>query len=446
MELNQSNTVEKHKPSVKHVFKNRDFSKLWIAQFVSNVGSNITLIVLPLFIFFYTGSTLWLGIITIAEFIPVLFFSPFAGIFVDTHNRKKIMISSDLLNTLFICLIPVIIVFDNAYPQIYILGGITIVVFLQATANRFFMPARAASIPRLVENDEIGIAVSISQTTYQLIIVLGPILGGIIATFLGYQIAFLIDGSTFLFSALVISFIKTDLAPLKKETSRPSILLGTKKMLQIPSLRFLIIIFSFLIFADASLTTFLVAFVKNDLGMTDIQFGTTITILGGSGVISGLIMSKKIAEVKKPILLTAIGFLLSGIFFLPIIIITKAWELYVLFFFIGVFNLVINIPVNTIFLRDTTDAIRGQVFSALNMAISLFTILGIFYGVILAPIIGLRLLYFSNAIIFIIVAVIAIIYLKMIKDLDALQVNVPNKPEEINNTSNSEIQRSEPTI
>ena len=444
MKADQISNLEKNKPSVKHVFKNRDFSKLWTAQFISNVGSNITLIVLPLFIFFYTGSTLWLGIITIAEFIPVLIFSPFAGVFVDTHNRKKIMISSDLLNTLFISLVPVIILFDNLCPEIYILSSITIIVFLQATANRFFMPARSASIPRLVEPEEIGIAVSISQTTFQLIIVLGPILGGIIATFLGYQIAFLIDGLTFLFSALVISLIKTDLDPLKKERAKPSILLGTKKLLQIPSLRFLIIIFSFLIFANASVNSFLVAFVKNDLGMTDIQFGTTITILGGSGVITGIIMSKKIAEIKKPIFLTTIGFLLSGIFFLPIIIITEAWQLYVIFFFFGVFDLLINIPINTIFLRDTTDDIRGQVFSALNMAISLFTILGIFYGVILAPFIGLRLLYFSNAIIFIIGAVIAIFYLKVVKDLDDI-----TKHDSINNTSKKEeekIKGFEPTI
>ena len=423
----ESKEISAHDPSVKEVFKNGDYFKLWIAQFISNVGTNISLLVLPLFIFQYTGSTYWLGIISLAEFIPILIISPIAGIFVDSHDRKKIMIVSDLLNMLLIILVPILITFDTAFDEIYILIGVTVLVFLGSTVNRFFMPARAASIPRIVKQDEIGIAVSISQTTYQLITVLGPIFGAMIATYFGYRLAFIVDGSTFLFSAIVALLIKTNLKPLENLTKagdeKPSLLLGTKKMMQIKSLRFLVIAFSFLIFANASINSFLVAFVKSDLHMTDIEFGTTITILGGSGVLTGIIMSKKISQIRRPIMLTVVGFLLCGISFLPIIIVTQAWQLYVIFFFVGSFNLLINIPVNTIFLRDTTDNIRGQVFSALNMAISLFTILGILYGVIFAPIIGLREIYFLNAIIFVIVALIGIFYLLFIENLDMPQVS-----------------------
>lgn len=440
MEILDAETKVNRKPSVSSVFKNSDFFKLWIGQFISNVGSNISLIVLPLFIFQYTGSTYWLGIITLAEFIPVLVISPIAGMYVDSHNRKKIMISSDLLNTLLIVLIPVLITFDQTFDGIYILIGITALVFLGSTVNRFFMPARTASIPRIVNQDEIGIAVSISQTTYQLIMVLGPIFGAIIATFFGYRLAFIVDGSTFLFSASVILLIKTDLNPLKNLSKdiyeKPSLLLGTKKLFQIKSLRFLVILFSVLIFANASINSFLVAFVKSDLHMTDIEFGTTITILGGSGVLTGIIMSKKISQVRRPIMLVVIGFLLSGISFLPIKIVTQAWQLYILFFFLGSFNLLINIPVNTIFLRDTTDNIRGQVFSALNMAISFFTILGILYGVIFAPILGLRDLYFLNAVIFVIVALIGMFYLIFIENLDnpqeTIKVEEPRIIESVN--------------
>ena len=442
MEILDAETKVNRKPSVSSVFKNSDFFKLWIGQFISNVGSNISLIVLPLFIFQYTGSTYWLGIITLAEFIPVLVISPIAGMYVDSHNRKKIMILGGGPNRIGqgIVLIPVLITFDQTFDGIYILIGITALVFLGSTVNRFFMPARTASIPRIVNQDEIGIAVSISQTTYQLIMVLGPIFGAIIATFFGYRLAFIVDGSTFLFSASVILLIKTDLNPLKNLSKdiyeKPSLLLGTKKLFQIKSLRFLVILFSVLIFANASINSFLVAFVKSDLHMTDIEFGTTITILGGSGVLTGIIMSKKISQVRRPIMLVVIGFLLSGISFLPIKIVTQAWQLYILFFFLGSFNLLINIPVNTIFLRDTTDNIRGQVFSALNMAISFFTILGILYGVIFAPILGLRDLYFLNAVIFVIVALIGMFYLIFIENLDnpqeTIKVEEPRIIESVN--------------
>ncbi len=410
------------KPSVRQVFTNKDFFKLWIGQFVSNSGSGISFIVLPLFIFAYTGSTLWLGIISIVEFIPVLLFSPIAGVFVDSHNRKHIMIVSDLLNTIFILIIPVLITFDTVMSREIVLLGITFMVFLANTVNRFFMPAREASIPRLVDDDELGIAVSISQTTFQIIMIIGPIVGTIIATLIGFSFAFILDGATFIFSAIFISFIKTDLKPIlnksEKLVEKPSILLGTKKVFQIKSLRFLIIIFSILIFANSSLNSFLVAFAQANLHMSNEQFGLSIAILGGSGVITGVLLTNKISQIKRPILVVASAFLAGGIILFPIILVTNAWELYLMFIFLGPINVFINIPINVIFLRDTTDNIRGQVFSSLNMMMSIFTILGLIYGVILSPIIGLRLLFFYNSILFIIIGLAGVIYLIFVNDLD----------------------------
>ena len=98
---------------------------------------------MPLFIFAYTGSTLWLGIISLAELIPVLLISPYAGIFVDTHNRKTVMICSDLLNTVLIFLVPVLISLDYFLNKEVVLIGITVLVFLGASVTRFFIPARS---------------------------------------------------------------------------------------------------------------------------------------------------------------------------------------------------------------------------------------------------------------------------------------------------------------
>ena len=420
-----------HKPTVRKVFSNKDYLKLWIGQFVSNTGSSITLIVLPLFVYFYTGSTYWLGIISLDEVIPILVVTPFAGVFADTHNRKLVMIGSDLLNTFLIFLIPILITFDNAFNTQVILIGITIDVFLGASVTRFFMPARSASIPRIVDKDELRIAVSISQTTFQLIMAIGPIIGAAVATFIGYRYAFILDGLSFIFSAITLVMIKTDLKPLQVTEdvvqNKPSLLLGTKKLFQIKSLRFLMIIFSFLIFADASINTFLVAFVKYNLKMSDVQYGTTLTILGASGVVAGILLTSKISNVKKPIFLTIFAFVSFGFVSLPFAIITKAWQLYLVALLIGPLNILINVPVNIIFFRETTDDIRGQVFSALNMMVSLFTIVGIIYGTIFSPIIGLRELFFLNALLIIIIGIIGLIYLLFINNLDNLD-SIETKP------------------
>lgn len=413
------------KPTVKSTFKNKDFSLLWIGQFVSNAGSAISFIVLPLFIFAYTNNVFWLGVITLMQLIPTLLFSPPAGMFVDTHNRKTIMISSDVLSALFILSVPVFITFDQVLPQIQVIAGVCALVFLGATVNRFFMPAREASIPHLVKKDELNIAIAISQTTFSLILAIGPIIGAVIATIAGFSFAFIIDGLTFLFSALTLFLIRTDLRPEvnsdKNIQEKPSLLLGTKKIFQIKTLRFIIIIFALLVFANASINSFLVAFTTSVMHMSKVQFGTSVSILGGSAVLTGIFLTAKITKVKRPIAVIAGSFFAGGIILSPVLIINQYWQLYIILFLMGPINVLINIPANVVFFRDTTDNIRGQVFSALDMLISLFTIVGILYGVFLVPYIGLRNLFFINALLFIAIGFMALFYLFFINNLDSAQ-------------------------
>lgn len=430
METNEVIDETKAEPTVKGLFKNGDFSRLWIGQFISNLGSGMTLIVLPIYIYFYTGSYSWLGIIVIMQLIPVILFSPFAGVFVDLHNRKPIMIVSDLSNAFLILLVPVLIAVSNSYPKEYILVAIAALVFLGAAVNRYFMPAREASIPHIVKEDEVNTAVSLSQTTMQLILVLSPIIGASIAVATSYSTTFILDGLSFLFSAIMIYSIRSDLRPDFKSKGekheKPSILFGTKKVFQIKSLRFIIIIFALLIFANSALNTFLVAFEETDLNMTAVQFGTSVSIYGASAVLTGVLLTSKITKVKRPLVLLTGAFFIGGIILSPIYFITNYWEMYLMLFLIGPVNIFVNVPANIVFFRDSTDAIRGQVFSALDMLISVFTIVGVVYGVIVAPIIGLRLMYFINALIFVFVGLLALIYLFFINNLDNVGQPIQN--------------------
>lgn len=426
MVINELNSNSIQKPTIKSVFTNKDFSRLWIGQLVSNTGSSISLIIFPLFIYLYSDSIFWLGLVAFVEFIPILFFSSFAGIFVDSHNRKFIMILSDLLNAILIFFVPVLITFDSILSQLVVLVGISILVFLASTVNRFFLPARYASIPRLVKDDEIGIAVSISQTTNSLISILGPILGVIIASIAGYNAGFLIDAGTFVLSAFMIIQIKSNLNPLKEkennEKEKPSLFLGLKSVLEIKTIRYLILTFSFTVFADSVLVNFLVAYVKTELQMSDIGYGIAFVLYGASGIVTGIILTKIIPRIKKPILLVTIAYLFFGLVDLPFLFITKDWQLFAITLFGGLFDTFIFIPLNVVIIRDTVDTIRGQVTSAFDTLNAIFTIAGIVFGVIFAPLIGLRLLFFLNGVIIVLIALFGLGYLLFIENLDKISV------------------------
>lgn len=217
-----------------------------------------------------------------------------------------------------------------------------------------------------------------------------------------------------------IYLIKTNLRPEENQTGkdRPKLLLGTKKIVQTKTLRFIIIIFAFLMFANASLNSFLVAFEEQEMHMSSLQFGLSVSLLGGSAVVSGLLLTSKISKINRPLILIAGTFLAGGIIFLPVLIINQAWELYLMFILLGPVNIFVNVAGNIVFFRDTKDIFRGQVFSALDMLISLFNIIGIIYGVLFSSVLNLRYLFFGNALIFIVIGLLALIYLFFLNNLD----------------------------
>lgn len=416
------------KIGVRTVMRNSDFLKLWLGQLISNTGTAVSLIALPLFVFALTNSTLWLGFITIVEVIPIIVISPIAGVFVDTHNRKRVMIGSDIINAMVMLCMPLAVILDTKGLSMAI---IIILVFLNSTSTRFFYPARSASIPKLVKEEELMTAVSLSQTMYQIIMVIGPAIGAGLIALAGYVFAFTFNAITFLFSAFFVSLIKTSLKVEHVQTksqknSMSSLLVGTKTIARIPTIRYLAAIILLITITNAPTNSFLVAFVEGVMNMTNVQYGIAVMLLGIGGVLSGIIMTSR-GNVKHPLILATVALTLIGIITSPVLIITQSWQLYILLFLDGVIGVVINIPANTVLMRDTQDETRGQVFSAISMLMSFSQIIGILYGILMVPMLGLRMLFFINSVVLVVVGILGLFYLLLITNLDTKSMNIQKK-------------------
>src|ERR1700730_4288232 len=83
-----------------------NYWKYWFGQTISNLGSSITLFALPLLVYKLTGSALNLAISTAANMLPYLLFGLLLGAVMDRVNRKRLMISVDILRALVIATIP----------------------------------------------------------------------------------------------------------------------------------------------------------------------------------------------------------------------------------------------------------------------------------------------------------------------------------------------------
>ena len=85
------------------VFRNPSFTRLWIAQLVSTIGDSFTILAAGIYIFRLTGSAMQVGLMLMATSIPTLLIGMFAGVFVDRFDRKRIMITADLLDAGILC-------------------------------------------------------------------------------------------------------------------------------------------------------------------------------------------------------------------------------------------------------------------------------------------------------------------------------------------------------
>ena len=79
-------------PSMFAVFRRRDFSLLWLAQLISTAGSSLTDLAAGIWVYRETHSALAVGLTLMATAIPSLVVGLLAGVYVDRHDRQRIMI------------------------------------------------------------------------------------------------------------------------------------------------------------------------------------------------------------------------------------------------------------------------------------------------------------------------------------------------------------------
>lgn len=187
----------------KDIFKQKEAFKLFIANIVSRFGDSIDSIAFTWLVYEITNNPSWSAIIFGVNMLPSIIFQPFAGVWVEKMDKKRIMIITDVIRGGCVSLIALLFILGLLNP--FILLFIT---FINSTVEAFRLPASSSILPRLLPTDYYEYAISFSNTACKISELVGlAVAGGIIAT-LGMQTAILLDAITFIMSAIIISFIK----------------------------------------------------------------------------------------------------------------------------------------------------------------------------------------------------------------------------------------------
>ena len=177
--------------------RNRNYRYMWIGQVVSEVGDHFNNIAVFSLAMQATGSGMVITGVMLARAIPAVAAGPIAGVLLDRMDRKRIMISSDLVRSV-IALGFILCVGRPSTWLLYLLSA------LLMFASPFFTSGRAAILPTIASKDELHTANTMTQTTQWTTTAVGAFLAGTTVMYFGYRIAFVFNALSFLFSALCI--------------------------------------------------------------------------------------------------------------------------------------------------------------------------------------------------------------------------------------------------
>jgi len=383
--------AEEAKPiGIRAVLSHRDFSRLWSGQLVSNMGTAISALALLFYAYDLTGSAIAMAILTMVEVLPVVVFAGFVGVYVDRWDRKKIMIVSDIIRAITILMIPLTIYFPSFIPTIY---WVYILTFIYATANAWFFPARSASIPNLIEGDELVAANSLSQMTFQVVQLVVPPLGGILVALLApdYFLAFAITSMTFAFSAIALHGITTDLKPkrlqVEHESLRKQIIEGGRYVIGNAILSFLFVFAMMLAVSSGILNALLMPYFEGELGLGSAQIGFILSAGAATGAIAAIYLSRK-KKLEKPLYLVAFAGLLAGIAVFAMALAFDFVTVLLSWSMIGAVDVILNIPLTVLMQELVEDELRGRVFALLNVAFTSVQVIGMGIGGVWAEAVG----------------------------------------------------------
>lgn len=298
--------------SSQSLWRNRGFTRLWVAHVTSGAGTAITSVALPLTAVLLLGaSPSQMGLLAAAGSLPNLLFGLVAGVLVDRVPRRPILVWSDIGRALLLA----------SVPAAALLGQLTflqlwLVTFAAGTLTVFFQIAAISLLPALVERRALVDANSRLSTSEAVISIAGPAAAGGLVQLLGAARVILIDALSYLLSAFALRALpgpeldfpakgvgreqdehggapRFCMQPLLHEIAE-----GIHELLRTPLLTALTISSSLGMLAGSLAAAVQMLFLVDQLGLSPALIGTVLAC-GGVGSLLGALLAPRAARVLR---------------------------------------------------------------------------------------------------------------------------------------------------
>lgn len=391
------------RPSAFAVFRRRNFTLLWIAQFISTMGSGLTAIAASILVYRVTGSALSVGMMLLATALPGLFVGLIAGVFVDRFDRKRIMIAANLICAALVAAIPFVLPLGIVW--------LYIVVALANAVGQFFAPAQASLLPETASDEELA-AANVMMTISQFgALTVGYAGAGLIATLSTITWAFYLDALSFVLSALCILLVRVAPLGVTGETNLAAVAhnlrVGLGFVRDTPVLRSLVLVFVPIFISYGFGNSLFLPFSIRALGATEFEYSLLEGLFTVGFVVGSLLMAG-LADRLHEGQWVAISILGMGLFSVSLAL---AWSVPAAIAFstiIGILNAPSYIGRQLLIQRTTPRETRGRVSSVFFVTRDTGFMLGM-AAAGLADLFDVRVLLLVNAVLLIGCGLLALI-------------------------------------
>ncbi len=377
------------------VLRQRNFTLLWFAGFISMVGDGMLAVALPITVYELTGSALATGGILIANKVAALLLGSFAGVLVDRWSRQRTMVIANVIRALL--LLPLLAVDADRVWIVYVTAGSL------SAVGQFFRPAENALLPLLVEKRDLVPANALNALNDNLSRLAGPALGGLVAAWLGLSGVVVIDAATYLIAAVMIGTIAAPHLTASENVPEPGSLSaqcarigrewreGLRLIRDSRTLRVVFGVFAIASLGEGVFLTALWVFIDEELGGGAREAGWLFGAQAVGGMI-GAVLVGSWGKRRSPLFLLGIGALGVGltdlIFFNYPAFVPGIWLGLLLMMIDGIPGAAFGTGYVASLQAATEDRYRGRVFGALLAMSALFMIAGALIAGVATPRLG----------------------------------------------------------
>ncbi len=181
------------------------FRRLWVGSTLSSIGSAFTAFAVPLQIYNATHSSLAVGGLGLAQLVPLLAVGLIGGRIADTFDRRRVLIGATAVSTVVSAGLAA-----QALSGLHVVWLLYGLVAVNAAAGAISAPTRRALIPSLLRGDQLAAGLALNRVTFQLMLTIGPALGGLVASApaLGLAACYLLDTASFVASFWAVAGLR----------------------------------------------------------------------------------------------------------------------------------------------------------------------------------------------------------------------------------------------